>query len=137
LADLYDAIKAAFDAEDTLVSSPFDKLHAGEVGSPTDVAMPYCSMTVPQENILDECFGGRDFVEETFAFHVVDKTRELCRAHAKLVNAVFNSRSLSLSADGIDAITMKKTGQTEEQADEDCWLCSIDYQATYWRQRPS
>lgn len=137
MADLYDAIKTQFDAEATLVTAVFDELHAGEVGSPTDVAIPYCSMSVPREVVADECFGGNEIIEEEFAFQVVDATREETRDHAELINAAFNKRSLTLSAAGVGTVTLHKRGQSEDQVAEDRWLCEIDYMARYTRRRPA
>jgi len=142
LADLYDAIKTAFDAATSLIAGasdigPFDELHSGEVGSPSDVPVPYCTMVDPQESNEEGAFDRWVFVQESFNFEIVDATLELVRDHAELVNAVFDSFSLPLSAAGLRDVRLTKIGQGTEQAAEDRWACAIDYDVTYWRRRPA
>jgi len=137
LADLYDAIKTAFDADATLVTAVFDELHSGEVGDPTSVPVPYCTMVTPSESTEEQMFHRYAMVVETFTFQIVDATRELVRDHAELVNAAFEAFSLSLTVAGIADLRLTKMEQGEEQADEDRWVCSIGYQAVYTRRRPA
>ena len=137
MADLYEAIKAEFDAAATLVTAVFDELHFGEVGNPTDVPIPYCTMTEPQEPKTEGGFDRTVFVQESFAFVIVDATEELVAAHAALVNAVFDSMSLRLTPTGLKSLRLEKQNQSFEQADEDRWGCMIAYQASYFRRRPA
>jgi len=138
LADLYEAIKAIFDADAALAgaSGAFDELHAGEVGDPAAVPAPYCTVVTPEESTEEGTFGGERFVAETFAFQVVAATLEDSRDKAGLVNAVFDDDDLVVAADGIGSVRLEKGSQRSEQADEDRWVVTIDYRAMYWRTRP-
>jgi len=142
MADLYEAIKAEFDAAESLcgsasVDAVFDELHFGEVGNPTDVPVPYCTMTEPQEPKSEGGFARTVFVQETFSFVIVESTEELAASRAALVNAVFDSMSLRLTATGLKSLRLEKMNQAFEQADEDRWGCMIAYQASYFRRRPA
>ena len=125
MASFYATIKSRFDADGTLVPSPFNELFMGD--APKDEDYPFCVLVPNEETKLSRSFGGSKFHEEAFAFHVVARTQEAVETYADLVEAAFNDCEIELSVTGLTVIRLDKESRRYEQDEKDVWECVVEY----------
>lgn len=130
MATFYEQLKTKFDAEGTLVPSPFSALFMGSV--PTITALPWC-VVVPDDEVLQEGGFGSRYTTETFTFHIADSTEELVNAHATLIEAAFLDSESDFSVTGLDVIRIEKVARRYflNTDNEDLWGADLSYEVMY------
>lgn len=129
MASFYTVIKARFDADGTLVPSPFAALYMAQ--PPKSDGYPYCVLLPNEKSKLSRSFGGNTFHEEQFGLHIVDRTQELVEAHADLVQAAFKDCETALAVTGLSVLRLDKDTRRFEQVEKDLWECVLDYATEY------
>jgi len=132
MATFYAQIKSKFDGAETLVASPFSKLHMGD--SPDSEDYPFCVL-VPTEETKQAGSFGSNYYEESFAFHAVDRTQELVEAHGDLIEALFKDCEMTLTVTGLTVIRLDLTARRSSQLEEDVWDEVLEYTAEYEKAR--
>jgi hypothetical protein len=132
MASFFAQIKTKFDAEGTLVASPFTTLYMGE--GPDSETYPFC-VIVPAEETKQSGSFGSNYHEESFEFHAVDRTQELVEAHGDLIEAAFKDCETSLTVTGLTVIRLDLTARRSSQVEENLWEEVLEYTAEYQKPR--
>ena len=132
MATFYAVIKTRFDADNTLVSSPFVGLYMGE--APDSEDYPFCVL-VPAEETKQSGSFASNYFEENFEFHVADRTQELVEAHGDLVEAAFRDCETALSVTGLTVVRLALTARRSMQVEENLWEEVLEYTADYCKER--
>ena len=130
MATFYEQLKTKFDAEATLVPTPFSESFIGS--APNDIALPVCVVEPDDEVLLEGGFGSR-YTTETFTFRIFDATEELVNAHTTLVEAAFLDSEADFSVTGLDVIRIEKVARRYfiSAENEDLWEASLSYEVMY------
>ncbi len=133
---LYEAIKTKFDADGTLVSSPFAALY---LSSPSDAdlaSMPYCVLLPDEVRRVERMFNGDEQRMEAVSFHIIGQTLATLGGYDDLVETAFQDCESDLNGDsglqaaGITVQDMHKIAGRHEEG-EYAWESVQQYEIIY------
>ena len=128
MATFYDEIKRLFDENGALCPTLFAELHMGD--PPDDVNYPFCVIVTGDEPKTSGSFGSV-YHEDSFAFHIADRTQESVASHVAAIEEAFQDAESSLTVAGRTVIAMDRQSTRYAQVEPDLWEGVIEYEALY------
>ena len=132
--EFYQEVKTLFDADATLVPSPFDEMYSGEGPEVTDDNVPICVLE-PDPDVATERSYNSIYKTLRFTFRVHDKTLELVGPHLTLIKTAFQDPVASLSVSGMQIMRWDEEDSGDRQGEEDRWEAWVTYEVLFRKAR--